>query len=106
MPPIETVSNTYSIGKQSEGAFWDALTGKEVFHLKAGDGLNLLRADRTKLRDWLAMHLDIKWGKRFVRYEEREGGVTAYFEDGTSYEGDVLVGADGSRSRGEYRFIG
>ena len=41
----------------------------------------------------------IEWGKRFERYEETENGVVAYFEDGTKAEGDILVGADGARSR-------
>jgi FAD-dependent urate hydroxylase len=41
----------------------------------------------------------IEWGKRLERYEESEEGVVAYFDDGTQAHGDVLVGADGARSR-------
>jgi 2-polyprenyl-6-methoxyphenol hydroxylase-like FAD-dependent oxidoreductase len=41
----------------------------------------------------------VHYNKRFVRYEAgRGGGVVAHFEDGTCYEGDLLVGADGYRS--------
>jgi 2-polyprenyl-6-methoxyphenol hydroxylase-like FAD-dependent oxidoreductase len=43
---------------------------------------------------------DIEYGKRFQGYEEHEAGVTAFFEDGTSAAGSVLVGADGTRSVG------
>lgn len=42
-----------------------------------------------------AVHFD----KQFVRYELAEsGGVTAFFRDGTSATGHLLVGADGARS--------
>ena len=37
-------------------------------------------------------------GKRLVRVEERPDGVTAHFADGSSADGDLLIGADGVRS--------
>lgn len=46
-------------------------------------------------------NINIEWNKKFVRYEETENGVTAYFEDGTSASGDFLVGADGLHSKGK-----
>lgn len=39
-----------------------------------------------------------EYGKRIVRAEEDEHGVTAYFEDGSQATADVLIGADGIRS--------
>ena len=42
----------------------------------------------------------VQWGKTFTHYEDIEGGrVRACFEDGTTAEGDVLIGADGSKSK-------
>jgi 2-polyprenyl-6-methoxyphenol hydroxylase-like FAD-dependent oxidoreductase len=42
----------------------------------------------------------VRFGKEFVRYERRpDGRITAFFADGTTTVGDILVGADGSRSR-------
>lgn len=38
------------------------------------------------------------YGKRLIAAEERDGGVTAHFADGTSVTGDILVGADGIKS--------
>lgn len=60
-----------------------------------------IRANRSKLRVWLSTGLDIKWGKKCVDFEVRDGGgVKVIFEDGTAAEGDVLVGADGTNSSG------
>ena len=43
--------------------------------------------------------MSVEWGKKFVSYEETATGVTAVFEDGTRATGELLVGADGARSR-------
>jgi 2-polyprenyl-6-methoxyphenol hydroxylase-like FAD-dependent oxidoreductase len=62
---------------------------------------------RMTLRQVLMTGLDdvVEFGKRFERYEHNpDGTVTAYFADGTSATGDLLVGADGAKSpvRGQY----
>lgn len=43
----------------------------------------------------------VHWGKSFTHYESLDSGrrVRAHFADGTSAEGDILVGADGSKSK-------
>ncbi|MFS8098384.1 FAD-dependent monooxygenase [Lentzea alba] len=60
-------------------------------------------ASRITLRQVLLDGLDVQFGKRFERYEQN-GAITLHFEDGTTAECDVLVGADGIRSRvrGQY----
>ena len=45
------------------------------------------------------------FGKTFQRFENRGGRITAYFEDGTSAAGDVLVAADGGGSRVRRQFL-
>lgn len=58
--------------------------------------------DRGFLRKVLLSGLEenIHWGKSFTHYEinDSDGRVTIYFSDGTSTQGDFLVGADGGRS--------
>lgn len=57
-------------------------------------------ASRITLRQVLMSGLErIEFGKMFTHYEERDGSVVAHFADGTSAQGDVLVGADGGGSR-------
>jgi 2-polyprenyl-6-methoxyphenol hydroxylase-like FAD-dependent oxidoreductase len=59
-------------------------------------------ADRHTLRGVLLDGLDdvVRYGKTFQRYElASDGRPTAWFTDGTTAAGDVLVGADGLNSR-------
>ncbi|HEX7209963.1 MAG TPA: FAD-dependent monooxygenase, partial [Propionibacteriaceae bacterium] len=58
--------------------------------------------ERRALRDVLLSDLAdvVQFGKRFERYElQPNSGVTAWFTDGSSADGDLLVGADGSASQ-------
>lgn len=58
-------------------------------------------ADRKTFRNVLLQGLDdhVEFGKTFERYEiEGEDRITAFFKDGTSATGRLLVGADGIRS--------
>ncbi|MFH9087840.1 FAD-dependent oxidoreductase [Streptomyces sp. NPDC017673] len=57
---------------------------------------------RVTLRHLLLRGLEdaVGFGRRYERYEERDDGrVVAHFADGSTAEGDILVGADGCRSR-------
>ena len=61
-------------------------------------------ASRITLRQVLLDGLDVRFGKRFERYEQN-GDITLHFEDGTSEKCDVLVGADGIRSRVRRQYL-
>jgi 2-polyprenyl-6-methoxyphenol hydroxylase-like FAD-dependent oxidoreductase len=56
--------------------------------------------DRTILRNLLLLGQEdcIKFDKMFTYYETTGTGITAYFSDGTSEQGSLLVGADGTTS--------
>lgn len=45
-----------------------------------------------------AAPVPVQWGKRFVNAVQNKNSVTAYFEDGSTATGDLLIGADGIRS--------
>jgi 2-polyprenyl-6-methoxyphenol hydroxylase-like FAD-dependent oxidoreductase len=56
--------------------------------------------DRATLREILLDGLEehTHFGKEIVSYESTDDGVTVAFADGTTADGDILVGADGIRS--------
>ena len=63
-------------------------------------------ASRITLRQVLLADLDnVHFGKAFQHYEEHGGHITAYFEDGTWAQGDILVAADGGGSRVRRQFL-
>ena len=82
---------------------------KELVFFRAPDSANesdpakLDRSvSRITLRQILLAGLEqvVHFDKTFTHYEETaDGKVTAFFADGTSATGDVLVAADGARSR-------
>lgn len=105
MGSIETCSVSRNLGGLDEAAVWDAQSGRKVVTMggvERGQKGWILRVTRSKLRGWLNQNLPIRWNKRFTKFEEDDTGITAYFEDGTSAKGDVLVGADGASSKGQY----
>ena len=53
------------------------------------------------MRDWLASHIEIQWNKRFVHYEESDDGVTAFYADGSSATGGMLISCEGVNSHGQ-----
>ncbi|KAI0379109.1 putative monooxygenase [Hypomontagnella monticulosa] len=57
-----------------------------------------IRANRTRLRQWLATNMPVQYGKHAIRIEESNETVTVHFADGTSATGDILVGAEGPYS--------
>lgn len=63
--------------------------------------------DRGLLRSMLLLGQEdnIKFGKSFERYELTSTGVKAYFKDGSTEEGTLLVGADGVASRIRRQFL-
>lgn len=65
-----------------------------------GQDTFVLRASRLRLRQWLSTKVPITYGKQLINVEEADDAVTAYFQDGTTATGDILVGADGINSRG------
>ena len=100
LPELQTVGTTAHLGIPSEGAIFDGQDMKEVWRGRESPDFPFIRADRAKLRGWLMTNVEVKWDKTFTHFEQTQNCVEAFFEDGSSARGDVLVGADGVGSRG------
>jgi len=59
----------------------------------------MIRVERFRLREWLRTNINVQWNRHAVRFDHDDSGVSIYFADGTCSKGDILVGADGTKSR-------
>ncbi|KAJ7505098.1 putative kynurenine 3-monooxygenase [Mycena galericulata] len=50
--------------------------------------------------------ITVKWGAKLSQIEEDAHGVTAYFEDGSTAHGDIMIGADGMHSKVRQHVLG
>ena len=64
----------------------------------------MFRANRTALRSWLGKGVDLRYEHKLKSFEGKAGDVKATFENGTEFEGSLLVAADGLHSTGTSRF--
>nr|ARP51720.1 NAD/FAD monooxygenase [Phyllosticta cirsii] len=71
---------------------------KEKFGYQDRPGNPLIRAERRRLRAWLSYNIPVQWDKRVTNITHDDNGVTVEFQDGSSAQGDILVGADGINS--------
>jgi 2-polyprenyl-6-methoxyphenol hydroxylase-like FAD-dependent oxidoreductase len=75
--------------------------GRTLGRITGDESRVVMRAELyRRLRELtVSQRVKVEYGKRLVDVQCREDGVTATFSDGSSESGDVLVGADGIRSR-------
>jgi 2-polyprenyl-6-methoxyphenol hydroxylase-like FAD-dependent oxidoreductase len=87
-------------GRPSTFPFFDLSTGELKAKTPVASVSQRIRVTRDRLRRLLATGLDIQWGKAVNNVETApDGTVTASFDDGTSYEGSLVVACDGGSSR-------
>eukprot|EP00158_Paraphelidium_tribonemae_P003684 Partr_v1_DN26293_c0_g1_i2_m48518 len=88
MAPYLRIRNVMTV--KYEGVTYSCIVGRSRLRARL---IESLRDD-----DDDDAEVDIQYNKRIVKYEEQDGKVTAFFEDGTSTTGHVLIGADGAKS--------
>lgn len=111
LPPNIWREVALSVGVQPDGGqemtFMKA-SGQKMFTWYPEEVRDQFSVSRWKLRDGLLKDSDsfLRPSKVFQRYEKLPGGgVRIHFEDGTTDECDLLVGADGMGSRVRRQFL-
>ena len=97
LPPIDVTNHLLPLSLPAQFCFYQ---NGECTTTQADEKTRIVRANRPRLRDWLATNVDVQWDKRVTHIEEQESSVKLFFSDGTFATGDVLVGADGVHSSG------
>ncbi|KAI1392317.1 uncharacterized protein F4822DRAFT_124806 [Hypoxylon trugodes] len=97
MPSRDLVNHLLPL-KFHYGFAWYRHDRTEKLGVRDDGSGKFIRANRARLRKWLATNMPIQYGKHAVRIEENRNVVTAHFEDGTSASGDILIGAEGPYS--------
>ena len=98
LPSIEDTNHLRPLNLPAQLCFYDG--GQKKAYVESSPEYPILRANRQRLREWLATKIDVQWNKLVSHIEQDGKSVKLTFEDGKTVEGDVLVGADGSRSYG------
>lgn len=96
--PVDQTSHLLPLELPAQFVFYDVARPGMRVGVKSDETGKIIRAHRQRLRNWLLQGLDVPFGKRLMRVDEREVKVAVHFEDGTSASGDILVGAEGTRS--------
>lgn len=99
LPSIDVTSHLRPLDLPAQLCFY---RDGQKFYVQSSEDGKVIRANRKRLRDWLATKLEVKWDKKTTRIEETINSVTLHFADGSSATGDVLVGADGVNSMGKH----
>ncbi len=99
MPSPAVTDHLLPLDLPAEIAFYDGHSLDSRFGVQAASRQDIIRANRQRLRDWLATNIDIEHGKVVETVDENDDAVIVHFADGTSASGDFLVGADGCFSK-------
>lgn len=99
VPPLETLSHLYELELPCQLCFYAG--GKKMF-VESSPDQPIVRANRQKLREWLANGVDVQWDKHVSEIHQSSDSVELVFKDGSKAIGNMLVGADGVNSFGEF----
>lgn len=101
LPELASCSPNFDLKREDSFTIVDGTTnqvlGVTTGKSQAGN-TRAVFANRLKIREVLTTQITVQYSKQFMRYEEDRDGITAYFKDGTSARGHILVGADGANS--------
>ncbi|CAN9283122.1 unnamed protein product [Alternaria alternata] len=98
MPSLETVFHLHPLKFPSQLAVYQAQDPSQRHGVTDDRAGKLLRANRRRLREFLSTGIQVEFAKQAAGIKEDDHSITVNFTDGTSANGDFLVGADGVHS--------
>lgn len=106
LPPISSLSNLLPLTKYfPEVVYYDPdKPNQPKIGVRGDESEWIVRAARHRIIEWLETNIPVQYSKRAINIEEANDKVKIHFDDGTSAEGDILVGAEGARSASTYSF--
>lgn len=96
--PIECTNHLTPLNLPAQFVFYHAKKPGMRIGVEDDDKGKIVRANRQRLRDWLQTHIPVQYDRRVVRADEEDDKITVHFENGSFASGDILVGAEGTRS--------
>ncbi|KAI0478223.1 hypothetical protein F4859DRAFT_513808 [Xylaria cf. heliscus] len=108
LPPISSLSNLLPLTKYfPEVVYYDPeKPNMPKIGVRGDESEWIIRAARHRIVAWLETHIPVQYNKQISKIEETADKVKVYFHDGTSTEGDILVGAEGARSATRKHILG
>ncbi|KAI1165348.1 putative monooxygenase [Nemania serpens] len=100
LPPISSLNNLLPLTKYfPEVVYYDLeKPNQPKIGVRGDESEWIVRAARHRIVEWLETNVPIQYNKRAINIEEANDKVKLHFDDGTSAEGDILVGAEGAGS--------
>ncbi|KAI0869169.1 putative monooxygenase [Hypoxylon argillaceum] len=100
LPPISSLSNLLPLTKYfPEVVYYNPdKPNQPKIGVRGDESEWIIRAARHRIIEWLETHIPVQYNKQVASIVETDEKVKIHFEDGTSAEGDILVGAEGARS--------
>ncbi len=98
LPPLRSACHLLPLDLPSQVVLYPP--GGRRFGVEDSPETPCVRANRSLLRQILSTNAGIQWGKQAVAVEDDGTKATVRFQDGTSATGDIVIGADGTWSKG------
>ncbi|KAI1425485.1 putative monooxygenase [Xylaria sp. FL1777] len=108
LPPLSSLSNLLPLTKyQPECVYYNPeKPSPHKIGVRGDESGWVVRAARYRIVQWFETHIPVQYNKQIVKIDESNDKVKIYFQDGTSAEGDILVGAEGCRSPTRKHILG
>lgn len=98
--PIEQTNHLIPLDLPAQFVFYDNKRPGLREGVNDDETGQIVRANRQRLHAYLRKFIPVQYDRRVVRIEEAGDKVTVFFEKGGSATGDIVIGAEGTRSAG------